>query len=293
MIRGPLTLGALTLMTPAMLAGLGLLALPILAHLLNRRITRRLLFPSLALLRPSQAASRSLQRLQRLVLLALRCLALTLVALAFARPLWIDPQAAAAPAKPGEPAGQAVVLVADLSASVRQSSQGLTASQRLRDQASQLLHSLTPGVDRANIILADDQPQPAYPQLSENLAGLAGEAATLKPSEARADLPRALALAGEMLRQSPAHDRCVGSRGADAVRRALACKLRLAKAKEALAKVAEDIEAKEAALRVLFRPRAERHVVLVDNAGHLHHNAQAFAHRVDKLCLVVRARVGG
>lgn len=207
MIRGPLTLGALTLMTPAMLAGLGLLALPILAHLLNRRITRRLLFPSLALLRPSQAASRSLQRLQRLVLLALRCLALTLVALAFARPLWIDPQAAAAPAKPGEPAGQAVVLVADLSASVRQSSQGLTASQRLRDQASQLLHSLTPGVDRANIILADDQPQPAYPQLSENLAGLAGEAATLKPSEARADLPRALALAGEMLRQSPAHDR--------------------------------------------------------------------------------------
>ena len=76
----------LELLTPAFLLGLLALAIPIAIHLAEREKRDRVLFPSLMFLQriPYKAARR--QRLRHRALLALRCLALALLALAFAGP---------------------------------------------------------------------------------------------------------------------------------------------------------------------------------------------------------------
>ncbi len=76
----------LELLTPAFLIGLLAVAIPIAIHLAEREKRDRVLFPSLMFLRriPYKAARR--QRLRHRALLALRCLALALLALAFAGP---------------------------------------------------------------------------------------------------------------------------------------------------------------------------------------------------------------
>ncbi len=76
----------LELLTPAFLFGLLGLAIPIAIHLAEREKRERVLFPSLMFLQriPYKAARR--QRLRHRLLLAMRCLALALLALAFAGP---------------------------------------------------------------------------------------------------------------------------------------------------------------------------------------------------------------
>ncbi len=77
----------MSLLTPWFLLGLGALSVPILLHLTRRRARQVVDFPSLMFL--SQVPYRSLRRrrLEHLTLLLLRCAALALLAIAFARPL--------------------------------------------------------------------------------------------------------------------------------------------------------------------------------------------------------------
>lgn len=71
---------------PALLPFLGLAALPILVHLLFRRRTRRILFPTLRLLRTVDPHLARRRRVHELVLLALRTAAVLLAVLAVSRP---------------------------------------------------------------------------------------------------------------------------------------------------------------------------------------------------------------
>ena len=80
------TLAFISLGAPAMLAGIAAVALPIAAHLMSRRTRQRLIFPTIRLLAESKATQSSLYRIRRWVLLILRCLAVVLVAMAFAMP---------------------------------------------------------------------------------------------------------------------------------------------------------------------------------------------------------------
>ena len=75
------------LLAPLFLLGLAAVAVPVLIHLRLRHRTQTVAFPSLMFV--SRAPYRSVRRrkLRDLLLLALRCLALALLALAFARPL--------------------------------------------------------------------------------------------------------------------------------------------------------------------------------------------------------------
>src|SRR3989304_4474792 len=74
------------LATPVMLyAGVGAAALPILIHLLNKRRYRILRWAATDFLREAQRRNRRRIRLQELILLALRCLAMGLVGLMLAR----------------------------------------------------------------------------------------------------------------------------------------------------------------------------------------------------------------
>ncbi len=187
-----------SLTTPAMLGGLALLALPILAHVLNRHSRRRVVFPTIRLLRQAVASQSRLFRLRRWILLALRCLMVALIVAAFARPVWFDATAAQSSANDRT---NSVVLLLDGSASTAQSTGGVTAFHTLRSRTNQTLDTLVTGTDFANIVLATARPQAVLPRLTRNLPALRDELSRLNPTFERADLPQAIALAGESLRE--------------------------------------------------------------------------------------------
>jgi len=194
MTLSPLTLAAITLTAPAMLAGLGLVALPIVAHLLHRKARRRVVFPSLQWLADSSASQSSLFKLRRLLLLFLRCLIVAAVALAFSQPVWLI---AGQDAPGGE--GSAVVMLIDVSASTGQQHKGVRAIHRLRAQAGRTLDALIAGEDSANIVYATSRPYAALPSMTTNLSVLREELTSLEPTAEHADMTAALALAGRML----------------------------------------------------------------------------------------------
>jgi hypothetical protein len=73
-------------LTPAMLAGLGLIAMPIVLHLIMRRQPREFSFPALQFVKQRQDANRRKLNFRHLLLLALRCLLIAGIAFALARP---------------------------------------------------------------------------------------------------------------------------------------------------------------------------------------------------------------
>src|SRR5690606_34017346 len=97
-------------LSPNFLLAVAALALPLLLHLLRRRVTRTIPFPSLRFLAAAKPTDRRRQNLRRRIVLALRCLALVALALAFARPFF----GAAEP-----PVGRATVIIVDNSYSLQ------------------------------------------------------------------------------------------------------------------------------------------------------------------------------
>ena len=84
------------LLAPLFLLGLAAVAVPVLIHLRLRHRSRVVRFPSLMFISRAPYRSVRRRRLRDLLLLSMRCLAVALLALAFARPLWQGDAAAAA-----------------------------------------------------------------------------------------------------------------------------------------------------------------------------------------------------
>ncbi|MEM9021069.1 MAG: BatA and WFA domain-containing protein [Planctomycetota bacterium] len=149
---------------------LGLIAaisIPLLAHLLNQRRRRTLVFPATELLRESLVHTRRLQRPRHLFLMSLRVLALALIVFGFMRPVWHRHAQARPPAD-----GQTLVIVIDASASMQRVTDGRRAFDQAKDQAGRLLDQLEPGQDRASIVLLTDRLEPLLPEPSGNLSEL-------------------------------------------------------------------------------------------------------------------------
>ncbi|HEX4413338.1 MAG TPA: BatA domain-containing protein [Lacipirellulaceae bacterium] len=72
--------------TPALIGGAALVALPIVLHLIMRRETKRLTFPALRFVQQRRLMNQHRLRLRQLLLLAMRCAIIVLLALALARP---------------------------------------------------------------------------------------------------------------------------------------------------------------------------------------------------------------
>jgi hypothetical protein len=189
------SLAAMGLTTPAMIAGLVLVSLPVAAHLLNRRARRRLVFPSIMLLSESSASQAQLFKLRRWLLLLLRCLIVALIVLAFARPIWLN----AGMAMASRDRTQAVVMVLDVSASSGQRGGGISAIQSIKAAASGALGDLLAGTDLVNLVIADARPRQAFASMTTNVAAVRTEILALEPTFERADLPGALGLAGQLL----------------------------------------------------------------------------------------------
>ncbi len=79
-------------LAPYFLAGLAALALPILLHLRKNRPKQTVAFSSLMFLEASPLVTKRRARIQDILLLILRCLALALLAFAFARPFFPAPE---------------------------------------------------------------------------------------------------------------------------------------------------------------------------------------------------------
>ncbi|HEX4071745.1 MAG TPA: BatA and WFA domain-containing protein [Planctomycetaceae bacterium] len=188
-------LAFIELTTPAMLGGLALLSLPIVAHLLNRRARQAIVFPTIQLLRASVATQSWLYRLRRLILLCLRCLAVAMLVLAFCRPVWLDTRTKNA----GSDKGAAVVLLMDTSASTAQRADEVSVLGELRATGIRTLDSLRVGIDVADIVLASARPHALFPSLSANVPALREELTHLEPTFERADLLQAVALSGQLL----------------------------------------------------------------------------------------------
>src|SRR5580704_4352902 len=188
-------LAFLELTTPALLGGMALLSLPIVAHLLNRRARQAIVFPTIQLLRASVATQSWLYRLRRWILLLLRCLAVAALVFAFCRPVWLN-----ARTKNGNSGkGVAVVLLVDTSASTAQRADEVGLLSELRAAGIRALDALRVGTDFANVVLAGARSHSVYPKLSANIPGLKDELSRLDATFERADLPQALTLAGQLL----------------------------------------------------------------------------------------------
>ena len=134
-------------LAPLFLAGLVALAVPILVHLTHKERKDVVVFPSLMFLSriPYQAVRR--QRIRHWLLFALRCLALILLALAFARPFLTRP-ASAAPVR-GLGARELVILL-DRSYSMSYGDRWTRAA----DAAKRAVAGLSAN-DRASVVLFD------------------------------------------------------------------------------------------------------------------------------------------
>jgi len=76
----------MTFLSPLLLGGAALIAVPIVLHLIMRQQPKRLEFPALRLLQQRQQTNRRKLQFRHLLLLALRCLVIALLAAALARP---------------------------------------------------------------------------------------------------------------------------------------------------------------------------------------------------------------
>lgn len=205
------TLAALTFAAPLMLLGGLAIALPVIAHFMSRRAKRRIVFPTIRLLAECRASQSSLYRLRRYILLALRCLAVLLIAAAFAQPGCESPEQAAAAG--GE--GASVVIVLDVSASLSRDTDGVSLRDAMRALTERALSSLEPGLDRVNVVPASSRPTAMFPIVDEdaaltaNIDAARSELASVELTNERADLPAALALAGRMLENAPGQRRVV------------------------------------------------------------------------------------
>jgi len=180
--------------TPAMLAGLGLLAMPIVAHLLNRKSSNTYFIPTIQFLIASAAPQHRFLKLRRWLLLLLRCLAVAAVVCMFARPVWWTGSNVSANK---DSIGMAIVV--DRSLSTTQKIGNANLFQSIRGSAIRSLDELTAGRDFGTVVLAGDSPESLQRKLVPNIPALKTQLKAVEPSFERADMPAAIAEASRQL----------------------------------------------------------------------------------------------
>jgi Aerotolerance regulator N-terminal/von Willebrand factor type A domain len=200
----------MSFLAPFFLLGALAVAAPVLFHLIRHTTRERTVFSSVMFLPSSRPRLTRRSRLEHLLLLLLRCLALALLALGFARP-FLRKNAFIA----GSGAGtRRVVVLVDASASMRRT--GLWAAAQ--DRAASILRGVAPG-DEAAVFLFSRQVRPLI-SFEEWKAAPAGTRAALAVSRLAAASPGweddhlgdALIRAAETLAESDGEKKADGPR---------------------------------------------------------------------------------
>ncbi len=165
----------MSFLNPILLFGLAAVAVPIIIHFLNRRKFQKVVWAAMRFLQASVEQNQKRMRIEDLILLALRCLLLMLLALALARPAILT--------KASDIFGQSKVtgvVVLDNSQSMGMSDGTMTRFDKAREAALQVLDAMPVG-SAAAVLLASDVVQGAIPEPTHdiNLARRAIREATL------------------------------------------------------------------------------------------------------------------
>ena len=191
---------SVALAAPWMLLGMVLLGLPVAAHLTGYREVRTVDFPTLRFLRASQLKVRRRTRLEALVLLLLRLLAVALLVFLFCRPslTWT------ATALAGLDPDATTLILVDASASMNARLSGdRTVLTEAVEEAGKLLDGLADGTP-AGLLVFSDTVRPLGPGVTSERARLRRELAEVRPGAGSTDLDRALRRAREILRDAGA-----------------------------------------------------------------------------------------
>ncbi|MBW3541206.1 MAG: BatA domain-containing protein [Planctomycetes bacterium] len=178
----------------AVVAGMVAAGLPLAIHLLTRPRPVRMPLSTLRFVREAIRQRRARHRLRDMLVLALRTLAVLLLAGAVARPLVGTQRSAAAPEENVE---RVRVVILDVSQSMAARERGVEVFERARPLAADEL-AYQPGL-KANLILAAAQPVALFAEPSTNFAALREELAGAHPRPERSNVPAALTAAAEML----------------------------------------------------------------------------------------------
>jgi hypothetical protein len=179
----------LSLLSPAFLAGLAALAVPLLVHLIRRERPDAVEFPSLMFLSRIPQPTVKRRRIRNWWLFALRCLALILLVGAFARPFMEEPPESFALR---DHAGEVVILV-DRSYSMGYGDRWQRAVASAREAIDALGAS-----DRATLVLFDTQAEVAVAATNDQ-ARLRRALADATPASAGTRLAPALRVAENIL----------------------------------------------------------------------------------------------
>lgn len=177
---------------PGFLAAGLLVGLPLILHFLRRKPKAIIHFPSLKFLSQSAIRDTRKHRLRRLITLLLRCLAIGLLAAAFARPFFADKQALNA---------HVVVVAVDNSMSMQ--TQGRW--EALKQWALQKIENLGPG-DKAGVMLMNPTPKWLVP-ISDNLVQARETLGSLPAGYESTRYVPALHVAGQTLASSSGKDK--------------------------------------------------------------------------------------
>ena len=184
----------------AIIAGAVLVGLPVALHFLTKPRPVRMPLSTIRFVREAIHVRRARHRLRDVIVLALRTLAIALVALAVARP-----QPTQQPLVSDAQAGSAVrIVVVDASQSMAALQRGVTSLERARTMAATYLR-YRPGL-YANVIVAGSRPQAVLTEPSQNFEALRDALAAVQVRKERFDVNRALAMAAEMLTPSSPSD---------------------------------------------------------------------------------------
>src|SRR5688500_784016 len=151
----------MSFLNPIMLFGLAAVSVPIIIHLLNRRKFQKVVWAAMRFLRISVEQNQRRMRIEDMILLALRCLLLILLALALARPAWLS--------NASDLFGQSKVtgvVILDNSASMAVSDGTQTRFEKARRAAEQAIESMPAGSATA-VFLASDIVNGVVPERSE------------------------------------------------------------------------------------------------------------------------------
>lgn len=176
----------MSFLNPWFLIGVAAVAVPILVHLVQRERAQRASFPSLMFVRRVLQPSTRRRRLRHLWLLAMRCLALILLALAFSRP-FISGDARE------QADGRHLVIALDTSYSMQIGNR----LERALERARALINSADRG-DRIGLITFSDRYEIVQP-LSHDRQTLLDALARIKPTLNATNYEPALQAAGRML----------------------------------------------------------------------------------------------
>jgi len=177
----------MTFLAPALVFGLAAAAAPVIIHLLNRRRFRRIPWAAMEFLAKVASVSKRRLRLEEILLMALRTLAVLLFALAFARPFL----------SAGAPAGSALdaVILVDKSASMQLSAAAGTLFDFATSSAREILDGLGAGARVSLIFFDSEADYPIGLEPTADLGAVRDALGAAKPGWAGTDFSAALSAA--------------------------------------------------------------------------------------------------